>query len=827
MDPLPVLRSAIRNNDPGALQTLLAAYLEFKALPPPNVLRWWWRAWAASAAAVAVIHLRSRDNSVLIASIVLALLAIRAWRKLGHRSSLLRVLQSEAALSLKQAQLLGIPEEAVSLAGSPTPAYRPELSRTMASPMRVNAPISMGNTAHTPQQPSDVARALMGATAAFSSTSKGTPLGLASSLRSSLQAAIGGGTPVGQAMSPEAAFIATLSAARARKEEAAATMRAGGGDGGLGGLPQEAPGLAAATMRSPAATGLFEASLAGSPFRATGLFGAGSPTPAATGLLRGTAAFASPSLPPQQQQQQPGTPGPYMPASRSDRDAETRRYLAGSLGRSLAATAGGGPDTPPGGSGGGAGMAAITRATGLLPSDVAHLERGVRSAVARHFVSRLLPAYARNTRELHAANPTLPLSWLERRQRRARVPTLLLRGGVGGGSESPGVTLDDAVAELHLGVDTRYIVARPDPQQQQGGQAGFTSPGSPFGAPGGFGGGGGSSSDPRVSLWQERAELEAFLCPRRHVVTAAAAAAASASGPGSTGAHTAADVDPIVYGAARLRALAGDAVGMSGFAGDYSRDEGALTAAGGAGAAYVAALAAAGEGGDPQGAPSSLPSLPSDAELLLNYVCCMGDEAVAEDANAAARGGGESGALLARRISSAGRRFSQRDGLFSRLVVQHGPGGGRLTPSSAGLQPSGVAALSAGLAAEGAPSGGGSDEERPPPPPSARLVVPRESPAMTALVSISAPSPAAPHEGGGSGSGAAVLVDPGNELPSRVSLPRALGLTLHLLLTRDGGRVGNVPAKAAITRLLGGLPTGAPAAGLGRGEGAFQILEED
>lgn len=102
-----------------------------------------------------------------------------------------------------------------------------------------------------------------------------------------------------------------------------------------------------------------------------------------------------------------------------------------------------------------------------------------------------------------------------------------------------------------------------------------------------------------------------------------------------------------------------------------------------------------------------------------------------------------------------------------------------------------------------------------------RLVVPCEAPTLVALVQLT-PTAAAVARGGGGASGddGPVTLDPGNELSSRVALPRALGLALHLLLVQHGGRVGGVPARSALLKVLGGSTLGGGAGAGGAGEDA-------
>ena len=688
-----LLRSTSRSSSPSDVESLFRAYFTFRSLPPasplapPGVATLLLACLSCVSPAWATPLLRLACCGCLWA-------LLRAAHTSRARARLLAELRARAALSAKQAALLGLPEgvaeEEGAGGGGATPHHHvPELA---------------GEAART------AAAYKSGGGAAFPTSSSPPPRGslARSALRSSLLAAVD---------------------RTQRLEE-----------------PPPSPALHAS------ARGLAPASPASSP------------------------SYISAAAP---------------ASSRRGVDVDARRFAASGLGRSpLAASSS--PAFSPATAAASRPLALILRHTQLSAGDLDRLAGGLKCVLARHFRGELQRALATNTQELAAANSTLPLAWLERRSRRALLPCLLLQRPQPPG----GLTLDEVLAIEAPGQDSRYACAR-----------------RPAAA--------------AANLWAERAELEAFLCPRRYVATAAAAAAAAAAG-GSASAAAAAEVDPVLYGALRLACLTSDD-GMSGYAGDHRADEGALAGLGPAGAAYAAtrraaqlAAAAPEQQEEPQeeeaaqaaatalAAAAMLPPLPSDAELLLNYAVTLADVLVAEAANADAAASAEP-----RRCARGGRPWTQSDALFAAAVMRRGLG---VRPAVAGLHPAGAAALiAATTAAAAAAEGGGAQDEAAAAAAagSVHLVIPVEAPALTALITLGNDGDQQTNPRDASARavvvGARVTLDPGNDLTSRVALPRALGLVMQLLLQNDGGRVGGVPAKAALTRMLGGTAGGGQA----------------
>ena len=867
---------AVSPAEPLAVQRLVEAYLHYKDLPSLDQIQQSTRFHAVTltlltAGQLLLPSFTQRFYYLFAAGAVWsAIQLLRAWSHKHDRTRLLSLIASSARLGPKHVCILGLPQEA-QWAGGYDPhhqqqhvqasPYKPALAASVVSSSQrlVSGAPSTPSVVASPAAAMDVSRALLSASSiarreissplvamgAVGSPANVTSLALQKIRSAAVAVAAGAGVGQGSAatptpLSPEAAFIASLSATKAKKDEQqAAAAAAAAAQSGISAPMQQEQQQQQFGIYSPGASRgplLGETlMLSGSPFRATmagGGISLGSPVAASARETAVPPVLISPVL-------------PYLSASRADRDAKTRALLAGSLGRAAGA---GGAESDVSGVASHA-TSAITRHTGLTSADLDRLAGAVRSQVARHFNCTLLPALTRNTDELVERNAKLPRAWLERKQRRAHLPFLPVRGA----ASAAGVTLDDVIAEEADGHDTRYLVHRHSGSVGYSVSAGTITSSGAGAAPsassslfGAFS----SSAASGVHLWSERAELESYLCPRRYMAAAAGAAAAGAAAAGESSSSSAvSEVDPVVYGASRLAALASDTYGMSGYAGDHRADGAALTSLGAAGSAYLAALHTStveeqeGMGSSNDSGSSSLssaaapglgmlPPLPSDAELLLNYFLAMTDAALAEAANSAAAGGGSVGAPLAIRRHAHGRPFKQSDGLFSKAVLRYGPAdksGSVLlsTYVSGALQPAGTAALAAGIAADA--SSGRDDEDMEAAPNSVQLVISQEAPKLVCSVSMAAEGGTTrAADGASSPSGRRVTLDPGNDLTSRVALPRALGMTLHLLLMRDEGVVGGVPARAVLTRLLGGDAWGGPQDRGGAGSGGpYGILQLD
>jgi hypothetical protein len=227
--------------------------------------------------------------------------------------------------------------------------------------------------------------------------------------------------------------------------------------------------------------------------------------------------------------------------------------------------------------------------------DITDIERGavsIAQTFRRHFALVFEPTLKRNTTEIVAQSKGhVPRDFLERTRRTARIPSI----------RSGDLLLDDVIAEKRQVADTRYSSTRewPPTGEQAKLQLG------PFGrisrpanavsnAVVSFGGRTVASSAPAslqkqevVFLWQERAYLEAFLAVPGMLP-------ADRRGTG---------IDPASYVLERLRQLTASG-------GDFS---------------------AAG-GGDAWGVPESIAlanDLPTDAQIIMHYLCTMLDAEVA------------------------------------------------------------------------------------------------------------------------------------------------------------------------------------------------------
>ena len=405
----------------------------------------------------------------------------------------------------------------------------------------------------------------------------------------------------------------------------------------------------------------------------------------------------------------------------SSSSSSSERWSSGGGGSSVGGPGTPGAPAPP--------ISALQRSIGLAAHDVDAAAQSLRAYVSSYIDRVFLPAIDTNVRALIACNPALTSVFVSGSSPSARLvlPTVLA-------AQQRGVSLDQLLAAQRRARDTRYVVSVPAPDANTLLLTGSAGDGSARSAP-----------YVDVDLFEEYEALREQACPEPYATAAHVrqllADAADAEDAEREGEEDAGTPDARTYALSRLEA--------------FARDPSLLDFLGSAPPPNALGAAA----------------LPSDAEILLNFVSRLLDGAVARASRGlwkfADRPFEKACVVVARRSGSAQQRVGPLDAAVSAP-----------TPSITA-----AALLVAARVTPGTPA-----------PAVCRLVVAATPPRVPLQLVRKGVVFAAAGTGGGSGAG-------GTDDTGR-RLTHTLVVLLRSLELDSAGEVGNVTIKPLLVEML-------------------------